>query len=48
MPVATPVLKLIVATAVLLLLHMPPETELVNEVEEPAHTVKVPVMIAGD
>jgi hypothetical protein len=36
---------LIVATAVLLLLHEPPDTELLNEVVPATHTVDVPEIV---
>ena len=46
-PVTAPVELLTVATAVFALLHVPPATELNNEVTEPTQTVAVPVMLAG-
>jgi len=42
-PVNTPPVE-IVPTAMLLLLHVPPEAELANVVVEPTHTVNVPVI----
>ena len=47
MPVTTPVAGTTVATAVLLLLHVPPPTLFVNDVVCPAHTVAVPPIEAG-
>src|SRR5438309_2290476 len=46
-PVITPVVLPVVATAVLLLLQMPPDDELLNVVVTPEHTVTVPVMPEG-
>ena len=40
----TPVVSLIVATAVLLLAHLPPVVELVNVVVEPAQILLLPLM----
>ena len=45
-PVTTPVV-LIVATEVLLLLHVPPAVASVKLVVNPIHTDAVPVMVAG-
>ena len=45
-PVTTPVVEVTVAIRVLLLLYMPPDAESCNVVEEPTHTLKVP--LSGD
>ena len=47
-PVKSPVVDPIVATAVLLLVHVPPVDELVRVVVEPLHTVVVPAIAAGE
>ena len=44
---ATPVADPIVATAVLLLLHVPPSDPSLNDVVTPAHTLVVPAIDAG-
>jgi len=46
-PVTTPVADPTVATAVLLLLHVPPTVAHARGVETPTHTVAVPVIAAG-
>ena len=46
-PVTTPVAALTVASAVLLLLHVPPVTVLPKAVVRPTHTFVVPVMATG-
>ena len=45
-PVTLPVVELAVALA-LLLVHVPPVTASLSVVLRPAHTVGVPVMVAG-
>ena len=47
MPVTTPVVGTTVATAVLLLLHVPPPTLFVNDVVSPAQILAVPPIEAG-
>ena len=51
MPGATPVIipdeEPMVATEPLLVVQIPPPTELPSVVDPPAHTVKVPVMVPG-
>jgi hypothetical protein len=47
MPVTTPAL-LMVATAVVLLLHVPPVVASVRVAVRPEHTVDAPVMIPAD
>jgi hypothetical protein len=42
-PVTTPVVPSMVATAVLVLVHIPPEVAFASVVFCPEHTVKVPV-----
>jgi hypothetical protein len=44
-PVTTPEEKPTVATDVLLLDHVPPETALLKEVFAPTHAVRMPVML---
>ena len=44
MPVTTPVVALTVATEVLLLVHVPPETESCNALVLPMHALGVPLM----
>ncbi len=46
-PVTIPEFRLTVALAVLLLLHVPPDTASVNDVVLPAHTVAVPLIVEG-
>jgi hypothetical protein len=46
-PVTTPVMST-GATAALLLLHVPPDTELVKVVVEPIHTLGEPAIAAGE
>jgi hypothetical protein len=46
-PVSTPDTEPMVATAVLLLLHLPPETELPNVEEPPIQTDVSPVIAVG-
>lgn len=46
-PVTTPLVEFTVATEVVALLHVPPDTELANVVVDPTHTVAVPVMDPG-
>ena len=46
-PVTTPVAALTVASAVLLLLHVPPVTVLPKAVVRPTHTLFTPVIAAG-
>lgn len=46
-PVTTPVVLATVATAVLLLLQVPPVVEFVRVVVAPSHTVKEPLMADG-
>ena len=46
-PVTIPVDEYIVATEVLLLLHVPPDTELLKAIVEPTHTPVVPAIAAG-
>ena len=45
MPETTPVVALTVATAVLVLLQVPPVPVLVNVITEPVHTNVVPLMV---
>ena len=45
-PVTIPVLAM-VATAVLVLLHVPPAVASLNEVVEPLHTIKAPLIPGG-
>jgi type III secretory pathway component EscR len=47
-PVTKPVLALIVATAALLVLQVPPEVALANVAVEPTQSVVLPVMAASD
>lgn len=47
MPVTTPVVPPTAATEKLLLLQEPPGVALESNVDEPAHTVLLPVMGAG-
>ena len=47
-PANVPEVEPIVPTATLLLLQVPPVTELLKEVEEPAQTLAVPVIVAGE
>ena len=47
-PVTEPVDPTTVAWAVLLLVHVPPLTELVNVVERPTHTAVAPPIAAGE
>lgn len=46
-PVTMPVLDPTVATAVLLLLQLPPDTEFDKFVVEPRHAINIPVIGAG-
>jgi hypothetical protein len=46
-PVATPVVVLMVATAVLLLNHVPPAGVLLSVVVSPTHIVGSPVIVVG-
>ena len=46
-PLTIPVDAPIVATAVLLLLHVPPATVLLSVILDPTHTADVPVIAAG-
>jgi hypothetical protein len=46
-PVTTPVVPPTVATSVLLLLHVPPLTEFVSVVDDPAHTNSAPEIASG-
>jgi len=43
-PVINPVVAPMVATAVLLLLQVPPGVASASDAEEPAHTLKIPVI----
>ena len=46
-PLITPDVEPAIATPVLLLLHVPPDTSPVNVDNEPAHNVVVPEMAEG-
>lgn len=46
-PFTTPLVEPILATPVLLLVHVPPPGPVANVVELPAHTVVAPLMGAG-
>jgi hypothetical protein len=47
-PVTIPVREPMVATAILPLDQVPPETESDNGVDKPGHTVELPVMAEGE
>ena len=46
-PVTTPIVVTTVPTAVLLLLHVPPELVLASVVVRPVHTVAEPIIAGG-
>ena len=48
MPVTVPDVESIVATVVLLLLHLPPVTELDNDLAEPTQTEGVPLIVPAE
>ncbi len=47
-PDTTPPVDVTVATAVLLLLHVPPEVASLNVTVDPTHTFALPVIAAGN